>query len=95
MKKIKYFPEFDVDYDYDESSVLLTTYTHRLYNNDWYDIIHRYKYIKNHNQSTCIDDLKMAERFITQVKNTLDIPLTIKSISTMGLKPYIKPYDRD
>lgn len=93
MKKIKYFPEFDVESIHGENSTVLTTYTHRMIDGYWYDIIHRYKYVKNNfNTTSNIDDLIMVQRFLTQVNNNLNIPLTSSFIETMNLKPYIKPY---
>ena len=95
MEKIKYFPEFDVKSIPSEKSTLLTTYTHRRVDGYWYDIVHRYKYVKNDfNTTSNISDLEIAQRFLTQVNNGLNIPLTNTFVETMNLKPYIKPYDQ-
>lgn len=94
MKQIKYYPEFDIESIPGENSTVLTTYTHRMFEGYWYDIVHRYKYVKNNfNTTSNIDDLIMAQRFLLQVNNGLNIPLTSTFVATMNLKPYIKPYD--
>jgi hypothetical protein len=95
MKKFKYFPEFDVENILEENSIVFITYTHRICDGYWYDIVHRHKYIKNNSDIYFNNtDLIMIEKFLLEVKNSLNIPLKNEFIKILNLKPYTRPHDQ-